>query len=44
MPVDIRPTQHMVRKALFDLLGQDMVNVEFLELFSGSGAVGLEAI
>jgi len=44
MPADIRPTQHVVRKALFDLLGQDMSGVEFLELFSGSGAVGLEAL
>ncbi len=44
MPAEIRPTQHIVRKALFDLLGQDMTGVEFLELFAGSGAIGLEAL
>lgn len=44
MQADIRPTQHVVRKALFDILGQDMSGIHFLELFSGSGAVGFEAI
>ena len=44
MPVGIRPTQGIARKALFDILGQDMQGVMFLDLFAGSGAVGLEAI
>jgi len=44
MPAEIRPTQHVVRKALFDILGQDMEGIEFLELFAGSGAVGIEAL
>jgi 16S rRNA (guanine(966)-N(2))-methyltransferase RsmD len=43
MPADIRPTPNIIRKALFDLLGQDLKGVEFLDLFAGSGAVGLEA-
>ncbi len=43
-PADIRPTQHIVRKALFDILGHDMGGLSFLELFAGSGAVGLEAL
>ena len=43
MPKDIRPTQNLTRKALFDILGQDLEGIEFLELFAGSGAVGLEA-
>ena len=43
MYADIRPTQHIIRKALFDMLGQDMERIHFLELFSGSGAVGFEA-
>lgn len=43
MPAGIRPTQNIARKALFDLLGQDLKGVEFLDLFAGSGAVGLEA-
>jgi len=44
MPAGIRPTQTVARKALFDILGQDMEGVTFLDLFAGSGAVGLEAI
>ncbi len=44
MPGGIRPTQNIARKALFDLLGQDLQGVEFLDLFAGSGAVGLEAL
>ena len=44
MPFGIRPTQNIVRKALFDVLGQDLEGLAFLDLFAGSGAVGLEAI
>jgi 16S rRNA (guanine(966)-N(2))-methyltransferase RsmD len=42
-PKNIRPTEDRVRKALFDILG-DMAGLSFLELFAGSGAVGLEAV
>jgi 16S rRNA (guanine966-N2)-methyltransferase len=42
MPGGIRPTQDKVRKAIFDILG-DIEGLFFLELFAGSGAVGLEA-
>ena len=44
MPAGIEPTQNVVRKAVFDIIGQDQEGVRFLELFAGSGAVGLEAI
>lgn len=44
MPKDTRATQDLVRKALFDILGQDLSGVSFLELFAGSGSVGLEAM
>lgn len=43
MPAGIRPTQDIIRKAVFDILGQDITGLDFLELFSGSGAMGLEA-
>ena len=43
MPAGIRPTQNRTRKALFDILGQDLTGVHFLDLFAGSGAMGLEA-
>ena len=44
MPAGIRPTQNVLRAAIFDLLGHDFNGVTFLELFAGSGAVSLEAI
>ena len=44
MPQGLRATQNIVRKAVFDLLGHDLEGLSFLELFAGSGAVGLEAM
>ena len=44
MPKDIRPTQSVARKAIFDILGQNLDGLSFIDLFAGSGAVGLEAI
>ncbi len=44
MPAEIRPTQDLVRKAVFDVLGHRLSEIDFLDLFAGSGAVGLEAI
>ncbi len=38
----VRPTLGRTRKALFDHLG-DFTNLRVLDLFSGSGALGLEA-
>lgn len=43
MPKGIRPTQNKVRKAVFDILAS-VAGLSFLELFAGSGAVGLEAL
>lgn len=44
MPESIRPTQDLFRAAIFDILGHDLSEMKFLDLFAGSGAVGLEAI
>lgn len=44
MPAGIRPTQNLTRKAIFDIIGHDLEGYEMLELFAGSGAVGLEAL
>jgi 16S rRNA (guanine966-N2)-methyltransferase len=41
---EIRPTPNRIREALFDIIGAKIVGAEFLDLFSGSGAVGIEAI
>ena len=43
VPTGIRPTQERVREALFSSLGGSIVDACFLDLFAGSGAVGLEA-
>lgn len=44
MPEGIRPAQNMLRKAIFDIIGHDLSGVEMLDLFAGSGAVGIEAL
>ena len=41
---EIRPTQDRVREALFSILQTEIPGCEFLDLFAGSGAVGLEAL
>ena len=41
---EIRPTQDRVREALFSILQTEIPGSEFLDLFAGSGAVGLEAL
>jgi 16S rRNA (guanine966-N2)-methyltransferase len=43
-PEHIRPTQDKVREAIFNTLGQDFKGRVVLDLFSGSGAMGLEAL
>lgn len=40
----IRPTQDRVREALFNILAPEIGGAAFLDLFAGSGAVGLEAL
>ncbi len=40
----IRPLRDRVRTALFDTLGEAVVGAEVLDLFAGTGAVGLEAL
>jgi 16S rRNA (guanine966-N2)-methyltransferase len=39
----VRPTQDRVREALFSALQAVIPEIRFLDLFAGSGAVGLEA-
>src|SRR5262245_38258932 len=38
-----RPTSDRLREALFNILGGDVAGSRFLDVFAGSGAVGLEA-
>ncbi len=39
-----RPTTDLVRQAIFNILGEAVVNSRVLDLFCGSGALGLEAL
>ncbi len=40
----LRPTSSKVREALFDILRSDIRSSSFLDLYSGTGAVGFEAL
>ena len=40
----IRPTQDRVREAVFNIIQFEVPGCDFLDLFAGSGAVGLEAL
>lgn len=42
--VKLRPTSDKIREALFDVIRFDLVDTVFVDLFAGSGAVGIEAI
>ena len=39
-----RPTADMVREALFEILGESVEGTHVLDLFAGSGALGIEAL
>ena len=41
---DIRPTADKVRESLFNILQFDIYGRDFLDLFSGTGAMGIEAL
>jgi 16S rRNA (guanine(966)-N(2))-methyltransferase RsmD len=42
--LEIRPTADRVREALFSILGQRVDGARVLDLFAGTGALGLEAL
>jgi len=39
-----RPTSDKLRETLFNVLGGSVVGAKFVDLYAGSGAVGIEAI
>jgi len=41
---EIRPTADRVREALFNILGSRTVDAHVLDLFAGTGALGIEAL
>lgn len=44
VPKGIRPTTEKVREAVFSMILQHLPDAEVLDLFAGSGAMGLEAL
>ncbi|QSQ09832.1 Ribosomal RNA small subunit methyltransferase D [Koleobacter methoxysyntrophicus] len=40
----IRPTSNKVKEAIFNILGQKIVDCIFLDLFAGTGNIGIEAL
>ncbi len=43
-PAGVRPTKDMVRLALFSALGDSITGKRVIDLFAGSGVIGLDAI
>ncbi|MCS7184395.1 MAG: 16S rRNA (guanine(966)-N(2))-methyltransferase RsmD [bacterium] len=41
---DLRPLQARVKKSMFDIIKNKLPGSKFLDLFAGSGSVGIEAI
>jgi 16S rRNA (guanine966-N2)-methyltransferase len=41
---ELRPTMDMVKSAIFSSLGDQVVGARVLDLFAGSGALGIEAL
>ena len=40
----IRPSADRVKEAIFNLIGQDLADARVLDLFAGTGALGIEAL
>jgi len=43
-PAHLRPTSDKVREAMMNALGQNLADAHVLDLFSGTGSLGLEAL
>jgi 16S rRNA (guanine(966)-N(2))-methyltransferase RsmD len=41
---ELRPTSAKVRQAIFNILGDRIIDAVFLDLYAGTGAVGIEAL
>lgn len=42
--LETRPTADRIKESLFNMIALDIPNANFLDLFSGSGAIGIEAL
>ena len=41
---DTRPTTDRIKETLFNMLQSEVGGIRFLDLFSGSGGIGIEAL
>ena len=41
---DTRPTSDKIKETLFNIIGSDIHGSSFLDLFSGTGSIGIEAL
>lgn len=42
--INTRPTTDRIKESLFNIIAYDLPECQFLDLFSGSGAIGIEAL
>lgn len=42
--MDTRPTTDRIKETLFNMIQDELYDVRFLDLFAGSGAIGIEAL
>jgi len=42
--LDTRPTIDRIKESLFNIISNDLYGVNFLDVFSGSGGIGIEAL
>ena len=42
--LDTRPTTDRIKETLFNMISHEIADSCFLDLFSGSGAIGIEAL
>lgn len=42
--MDTRPTTDRIKETLFNMIHQDVIQCRFLDCFSGSGGIGIEAL
>ncbi len=42
--IDTRPTIDRIKESLFNIIANDLYDIDFLDLYSGSGGIGIEAL
>jgi 16S rRNA (guanine966-N2)-methyltransferase len=42
--IEVRPTGDRLKETLFDILGAGIAGVTLLDVFAGTGAIGIEAV